>query len=93
MDATAPAPHVEVAGINDAEEDVQDSENWIERKVTTTPYKAEKKTSVPALPGLFSRLKDNWMAWLGGISVALSSIFLTQYSIEAGMHAPSVVLA
>ncbi|MFT6516928.1 MAG: putative membrane protein [Candidatus Azotimanducaceae bacterium] len=84
----APAPHVDVADIDDAQDDVQDSENWIERKVTTTPYTAEPNANEPALPGFVSRVKDNWMAWLGGISVALSGIFLAQYSIEAGMLGP-----
>jgi uncharacterized membrane protein len=53
----------------------------------------------PPLPSLAERLIDNfqnnWMAWLGGISVALAGIFLVGYSIEMGYLGPTarIVLA
>jgi len=37
---------------------------------------------------LFRRIQENWMVWLGGFSVALSGIFLAQYSIERGILGP-----
>jgi len=34
-------------------------------------------------------LKANWMTWLGGLSIALSGIFLARYSIEQGLVGPT----
>ena len=33
-------------------------------------------------------LLDNWMIWLGGISVALAGIFMVKYSMEVGLLGP-----
>lgn len=38
--------------------------------------------------GLFSRLRDQWMIWLGGLSIGLSGIFMVRYSIEQGLLGP-----
>lgn len=38
--------------------------------------------------GLFSRLRDQWMIWLGGISIGLSGIFMVHYSIDQGLLGP-----
>lgn len=38
---------------------------------------------------LFDNARRNWMAWLGGISVALAGIFLVGYSIEMGYLGPT----
>jgi len=48
----------------------------------------------PQMPGrsiadLVSRLKDQWMIWLGGISIGLSGIFMVRYSIEQGLLGPA----
>lgn len=42
----------------------------------------------PAGPSLFSRLRDQWMIWLGGLSIGLSGIFMVRYSIEQGLLGP-----
>lgn len=42
----------------------------------------------PAGPSLFSRLRDQWMIWLGGLSVGLSGIFMVRYSIDQGLLGP-----
>ena len=41
-------------------------------------------------PASHSRVpaKINWMAWLGGVSVALAGIFLVKYTIDQGLLAP-----
>jgi uncharacterized membrane protein len=39
-------------------------------------------------PSLFSRLRDQWMIWLGGLSIGLSGIFMVRYSIEQGLLDP-----
>jgi uncharacterized membrane protein len=38
-------------------------------------------------------LQRNWMAWLGGICIALAGIFLGKYSIEQGLLGPGLRVA
>lgn len=52
----------------------------------TTPVAAAGPTWV-------DHLKDQWMAWLGGICVGLSGIFLVRYSIEQGYLGPTARIA
>lgn len=52
---------------------------------------AYRKTSrhTPAwAPALFIRVKDNWMVWLGGVSVGLAGIFMVSHSIALGLIGP-----
>jgi uncharacterized membrane protein len=44
--------------------------------------------ALTATPSLFSRLQDQWMIWLGGLSIGLSGIFMVRYSIEQGLLDP-----
>jgi uncharacterized membrane protein len=37
---------------------------------------------------LTDALKENWMVWLGGLSVALAGIFMVSHSINAGLIGP-----
>ncbi|MCG7198832.1 DUF2339 domain-containing protein [Marinobacter pelagius] len=37
---------------------------------------------------LFQALKQNWMVWLGGLSVGLAGIFMVSHSISAGLIGP-----
>ncbi len=37
---------------------------------------------------LMRALQRNWMAWLGGLSIALAGIFLARYAIEQGLLGP-----
>ncbi len=37
---------------------------------------------------LFSLVREQWMIWLGGISIGLSGIFMVRYSIEQGLLGP-----
>lgn len=43
---------------------------------------------VPNPPTILDRLRDQWMVWLGGLSVGLSGIFMVRYSIEQGLLGP-----
>jgi len=54
---------------------------------TRPPHPTQTK---PPGPGqrLLVRLKQNWMIWLGGISVALAGIFMVKYSIDVGLLGP-----
>ena len=38
---------------------------------------------------IISRAKDQWMVWLGGISIGLAGIFMVRYSIEQGLLGPT----
>lgn len=52
---------------------------------------AHKKTSRHAprwAPALLNRVKDNWMVWLGGVSVGLAGIFMVSHSIALGLIGP-----
>lgn len=40
-----------------------------------------------------SALIDNWMIWLGGISVALAGIFMVKYSINMGLLGPKTQIS
>ena len=37
---------------------------------------------------IIAALKENWMVWLGGLSVALAGIFMVSHSISAGLIGP-----
>lgn len=43
-------------------------------------------------PGFWARMlanfKQNWVIWIAGLSLALGSVFLVQYSIERGLFGP-----
>ncbi|MDV3502822.1 DUF2339 domain-containing protein [Marinobacter sp. M-5] len=42
----------------------------------------------PHVDRFFSALKEHWMVWLGGLSVALAGIFMVSHSISAGYIGP-----
>lgn len=44
-------------------------------------------------PTWFNDLADNWMIWLGGISVALAGIFMVKYSINMGLLGPKTQIS
>ena len=37
---------------------------------------------------LFDKFKDNWMLWMGGLSLALAGVFLARYAIQHGILGP-----
>lgn len=49
--------------------------------------------NTPREPGpieiFFTHVSQNWMAWLGGVSLGLAGVFLAIYSIEAGLLGPT----
>jgi uncharacterized membrane protein len=80
----------------------QDSPSKITQNVWTGEQEIDSSEAMPdnessashmskelaATPSLFSRLRDQWMIWLGGISIGLSGIFMVRYSIEQGLLGP-----
>lgn len=64
-----------------------------ERPTKQSRYFNRKSTSSAANdvkpgPSVISAITDNWMVWLGGISVGLAGIFMVKYSIEQGFLSP-----
>ncbi len=51
------------------------------------PVASRSRLSLP-VNRLFSALKEHWMVWLGGLSVALAGIFMVSHSISAGYIGP-----
>lgn len=51
------------------------------------PQPAASPGRVDASP-FVRALKENWMVWLGGLSVALAGIFMVSHSISAGLIGP-----
>ncbi|MGB0844183.1 MAG: DUF2339 domain-containing protein, partial [Alphaproteobacteria bacterium] len=62
----------------------------------TRSYKALQPTSVkeqkPSEPTFFDRMienvKENWLIWLGGLSLAVGGLYIVQYGIERGFLGP-----
>ncbi len=44
-------------------------------------------------PAWVRSLKEQWMIWLGGLSVSLAGVFLVRYSIDQGLLGPSARVA
>ena len=76
------------------------------RPVETERWADAAPTAASAAPGLESaahaslfidrlvaNIRQNWMTWLGGVSVALAGIFLVGYSIEMGLLGPRARIA
>ena len=58
-------------------------------------YQPEQAKPFGYMDAFAEQLRESWMAWLGGLCVALAGIFLVRYSIEAGLLGPTarIVLA
>ena len=71
-------------------ESVATKELWIEPQgaAETGASSAEPELPKGTTSGLLSSLKDQWMVWLGGISVGLSGVFMVRYSIDQGLLGP-----
>ncbi len=51
-------------------------------------YPGAPSAAEPGHP-LLERLRESWMIWLGGISVALAGVFMVKYGIERGLLGPA----
>ncbi|MCG8692911.1 MAG: DUF2339 domain-containing protein, partial [Minwuiales bacterium] len=63
-----------------------------EEAVETLPSEPLPQPAIAAKTadsGLEQRLTSRWMVWLGGATLALGSIFLVKYSIDAGLLGPA----
>lgn len=53
------------------------------------PEPTHHAPSMPREPSpIVAALQENWMVWLGGLSVALAGIFMVSHSINAGLIGP-----
>lgn len=62
-------------------------------ETVATPVKAsrppDKPAKAPKQPSWLANLKENWMVWLGGVSVGLAGIFMVSHSIATGLIGPT----
>ncbi|AZT84814.1 DUF2339 domain-containing protein [Marinobacter sp. NP-4(2019)] len=61
------------------------STDWIEQ---APPVVHSKRSEPDRVSRLTAALKENWMVWLGGLSVCLAGIFMVSHSISAGHIGP-----
>lgn len=59
--------------------------DWLEQPLPETDQRSQPRQPSPVVQAL----KDNWMVWLGGLSVALAGIFMVSHSITAGLIGPA----
>lgn len=71
-------------------------ESWIQAP-PEPEVMSETVAVTPSEPDFIDRLQqnliDNWMIWLGGISVALAGIFMVKYSINMGLLGPKAQIS
>jgi len=76
----------------DAARDIAGADPWLGDSEQGSYVSSAKVASVTNTRGRtdswFNALKDQWMIWLGGLSISLAGIFLVRYSIEQGLLGP-----
>ena len=72
---SAPTPSIAAKAL--VEEPPVEPNDWDEPAKTTRDYSRIRQA-----------LQENWMVWLGGLSVALAGIFMVSHSINAGLIGP-----
>ncbi|MDO6823053.1 DUF2339 domain-containing protein [Marinobacter sp. 1_MG-2023] len=91
--AQRPEQPREIIPEQQAESERRAVEKAIEAQWSTSRSHAEVETDdwiEPREPSRFiAALKENWMVWLGGLSVALAGIFMVSHSINAGLIGPA----
>ncbi|MFL1464947.1 DUF2339 domain-containing protein [Marinobacter sp. HN1S83] len=61
------------------------SSDWIE---PAQPVVRSERPEPDRVSRITAALKENWMVWLGGLSVGLAGIFMVSHSINAGLIGP-----
>lgn len=87
--AAAPVPITSPASIDS--KPPQRSQNvWLgETESEPDPTETDSNDLAPTETlSIIDRLRDQWMIWLGGLSVGLSGIFMVRYSMEQGLLSP-----
>lgn len=60
----------------------------VEEPPIESPEREKPAKTTPDYSRFSQALKENWMVWLGGLSVALAGIFMVSHSINAGLIGP-----
>src|SRR5690554_5688094 len=61
---------------------------WVEKPEVEASDWLDSVSPARDYSGIKKALKENWMVWLGGLSVALAGIFMVSHSISAGLIGP-----
>ncbi|WP_309043497.1 DUF2339 domain-containing protein [Marinobacter sediminicola] len=61
---------------------------WVEKPEVEASDLLDSVSPARDYSGIKKALKENWMVWLGGLSVALAGIFMVSHSISAGLIGP-----
>ncbi|MEQ9546981.1 MAG: DUF2339 domain-containing protein [Marinobacter sp.] len=69
----------------ESEEPASTSTDWVEQ---APPVVHSEQSKPDRVSRLTTALKENWMVWLGGLSVGLAGIFMVSHSISAGLIGP-----
>jgi uncharacterized membrane protein len=87
-----PAPAVAAAAVQPPPAIEQPAvERWAHQPPTPAPTPAPAPpAAAPASATLEERFGTQWVVWIGGLALALGSIFLVRYSIEQGLIGPGV---
>ena len=80
-----PAPVEQTPSPRDAAAADSASGDWNEQAASVVHSERPEPDRVSRLT---TALKDNWMVWLGGLSVGLAGIFMVSHSISAGLIGP-----
>lgn len=88
--ASATAPPNKQASVQATDQPAQPTASAKTTKLS--PRKTSAQTPA-SRPNWLSSLIDNWMIWLGGISVGLAGIFMVKYSISMGLLGPKTQIS
>lgn len=90
---TAPLPEDSAEAVPEQfvepEEERQDAAKVIAEQWSDSSQSEADDWAEPREPSrIMAALKENWMVWLGGLSVALAGIFMVSHSVSAGLIGP-----
>ncbi len=63
-----------------------------QREPVSTRFQIEE-TGSGWSDGFLANMRENWMVWLGGVSISFAAIFMARYSIEHGLLSPTARIA
>lgn len=84
----APAPPAKETPPRPAEPSPLPPSQPVDDNIEPEARKPSQSAARARSSALAGRIKDNWMVWLGGLSVGLAGIFMVSHSIAVGLIGP-----